>query len=85
MSSSAHRTTQPSAKPKRRRWASIIDTAEHLGVTERTMRQMIADGRLTGYRSTPVTDTQPVMQRVVDRAPRPAREQGSGVRSGRVP
>jgi excisionase family DNA binding protein len=34
-----------------RRWASIQDTAEYLGVTDRTVRQMIADGRLTGYRS----------------------------------
>ena len=50
MSSSAHRTNPPNAKPKRRRWASINDTAEHLDVTERTVRQMIADGRLTGYR-----------------------------------
>ena len=53
MSSSAHRTTQPSVKPTRRRWASINDTAEHLDVTERTVRQMIADGRLTGYRLSP--------------------------------
>ena len=53
MSSSAHRTTQPSVKPKRRRWASINDTAEHLGVTERTVRQMIVDGRLIGYRLGP--------------------------------
>ena len=53
MSSSAHRTTQPSVKPTRRRWASINDIAEHLDVTERTVRQMIADGRLTGYRLSP--------------------------------
>lgn len=35
----------------KRRWASIQDTAEHIGVTDRTIRQMIADGRLTGYRN----------------------------------
>ncbi|GAB3228205.1 excisionase family DNA-binding protein [Mycolicibacterium hippocampi] len=34
-----------------RRWASIQESAEHLGVTDRTIRQMIADGRLRGYRS----------------------------------
>lgn len=27
--------------------------AEHLGVTDRTVRQMIADGRLRGYRVGP--------------------------------
>ena len=52
MLSSAHRTTQPSVKPKRR-WASITDTAEHLGVAERTVRQMIADDRLTGRQLSP--------------------------------
>ncbi|MCV7176162.1 excisionase family DNA-binding protein [Mycolicibacterium sphagni] len=34
----------------RRRYDSINETAEYLGVTERTVRQMIADGRLVGYR-----------------------------------
>jgi excisionase family DNA binding protein len=34
-----------------RRWASIQESAEHLGVTTRTIRQMIADGRLRGYRA----------------------------------
>lgn len=34
-----------------RRWASIQTCAEHLGVTDRTIRQMVADGRLRGYRS----------------------------------
>ena len=32
------------------RWISILEAADYLGVTERTVRQMIADGRLTGYR-----------------------------------
>ncbi|AJK78643.1 excisionase family DNA-binding protein [Mycobacterium avium] len=34
-----------------RRWASLQQAAEYLGVTDRTVRQMIADGRLAGYRS----------------------------------
>jgi excisionase family DNA binding protein len=29
---------------------SITDTATHLGMTERTVRSMLADGRLRGYR-----------------------------------
>ncbi len=36
-----------------RRYVSISDAAEYLGVTTRTIRQMIADGRLVGYRSGP--------------------------------
>jgi excisionase family DNA binding protein len=39
--------------PNRRRYGSIADAAEYLGVTPRTIRQMIADGRLTGYRNGP--------------------------------
>lgn len=35
----------------RRRYASIKESADYLGVTDRTIRQMIADGRLTGYRN----------------------------------
>lgn len=34
-----------------RRWATIQHVADHLGVTDRTVRQMIADGRLNGYRN----------------------------------
>lgn len=37
----------------RRRYGSIPDAAEYLGVHPATVRQMIADGRLTGYRSGP--------------------------------
>jgi excisionase family DNA binding protein len=37
--------------PARRRWVSINEVAEHLGVTTRTIRLMMADGRLTGYRN----------------------------------
>jgi len=33
-----------------RRYAKLAEAAEYLGVTDRTIRAMIADGRLTGYR-----------------------------------
>ena len=35
----------------RRRYVSITHAAEILDVSTRTIRQMIADGRLTGYRN----------------------------------
>lgn len=38
-------------KPIQRRYAKLKEAAEYLNVTERTVRQMIADGRLIGYRS----------------------------------
>lgn len=48
-------TTPPPAGPnraeRRRRYAKIIEAAEYLGVTDRTIREMILDGRLTGYRN----------------------------------
>ena len=34
-----------------RRYATLTQAADYLGVTDRCIRQMIADGRLTGYRS----------------------------------
>ncbi|EID17151.1 DNA binding domain-containing protein [Mycobacterium xenopi RIVM700367] len=34
----------------RRRFAKLKDAAAYLDVNERTIRQMVADGRLTGYR-----------------------------------
>lgn len=37
--------------PTRRRYVKIAEAAAYLQVTTRTVRQMIADGRLTGYRS----------------------------------
>lgn len=47
---------KPVAPPNRaerrgRRYASPQQAAEYLGVTDRTIRQMISDGRLTGYRA----------------------------------
>lgn len=34
-----------------RRYVTIAEAAEYLTVTDRTIRAMIADGRLTGYRN----------------------------------
>jgi excisionase family DNA binding protein len=47
----ARRHPQEGVTPLSRRWASIQGIAEHLSVTDRTVRQMIADGRLRGYKS----------------------------------
>jgi excisionase family DNA binding protein len=44
-----HLKTDPT--PRRRHYVKQSEAAEYLGVTDRTIRQMIADGRLTGYRS----------------------------------
>lgn len=41
----------PQLLSTRRRYVKIAEAAEYLQVTTRTIRQMIADGRLTGYRS----------------------------------
>ena len=41
----------PEQISSRRRYVKITEAAEHLQVTTRTIRQMIADGRLAGYRS----------------------------------
>ena len=32
------------------RYANVRDAGTYIGVKERTIRQMIADGRLTGYK-----------------------------------
>lgn len=40
-------------KPTPRRYGKLKEAAEYLGVTDRCIRKMIADGRLTGYRSGP--------------------------------
>lgn len=34
-----------------RRYVKLAEAAEYLGVTDRTIRNMISDGRLTGYRN----------------------------------
>lgn len=44
-------TSVPEKSSTRRRYVKIADAAEYLQVTDRTIRAMIADGRLTGYRS----------------------------------
>lgn len=36
-----------------RRYITIIEAAEYLGVTERTIRAMISDGRLRAHRNGP--------------------------------
>ena len=36
--------------PAGRPYLSIGETADYLGITDRTVRQMISDGRLRGYR-----------------------------------
>jgi excisionase family DNA binding protein len=41
----------PDTLAPRRRYVKIAEAAEYINVTDRTIRQMIADGRLTGYRS----------------------------------
>lgn len=43
--------TKPIHPVVQRRYARLKEAAEYLDVTDRTVRQMIADGRLTGYRS----------------------------------
>ncbi|HTZ14454.1 MAG TPA: excisionase family DNA-binding protein [Mycobacterium sp.] len=37
--------------PLRHQYITILKAAEYLGVSERTVRAMIADGRLTAYRA----------------------------------
>jgi excisionase family DNA binding protein len=49
--SAAPPVTGPSRAERRRRWATVAESAQYLGVTIRTIRQMIADGRLVAYRN----------------------------------
>ena len=35
----------------RRRYVSALEAADYLGVSDRTIRQMVSDGRLTAYRN----------------------------------
>lgn len=51
LSSPTTRHPQGPNRATRRRYVKLAEAAEYLGVTDRTIRQMIADGRLTGYRS----------------------------------
>ena len=44
-------STKPIHPVAQRRYAKLKEAATYLQVTERTIRQMIADGWLTGYRS----------------------------------
>jgi excisionase family DNA binding protein len=46
---SRRKKTEPEA-PRPRRWASRQATAEHLGVSERTVTYTASDGRITAYR-----------------------------------
>ena len=43
----------PDAQPAGHRWATIHQAAEYLLVSERTIRDMVKSGRLTGYRNGP--------------------------------
>lgn len=50
----AHSNTPTVNRQQRRhprRYARLSEAAEYIGVTDRTIRAMISDGRLTGYRS----------------------------------
>ena len=47
---STRNATTPTITP-RRRYVSVNDAAEYIGVTDRTIRQMVSDGRLTAYRN----------------------------------
>lgn len=45
--------SQGTATKKRHAWASLAQGADHLGVSEKTLRRMIAAGHITGYRMGP--------------------------------
>ncbi|MFP1155536.1 excisionase family DNA-binding protein [Mycobacterium sherrisii] len=51
--SSSTAPTVGAQRQSRRRWATVAQTATYLAVTPRTVRQMVADGRLTAYRNGP--------------------------------
>lgn len=42
--------SSPTQAGPRRRWVDQREAAEYLGVTDRTIRRFIAEGRLPGYR-----------------------------------
>jgi excisionase family DNA binding protein len=39
--------------PKKRLWLSQAEAAEHLGITDRTLRRMVARGEVPAYRLGP--------------------------------
>jgi excisionase family DNA binding protein len=43
--------TKPIHPVVQRRYAKLKEAATYLHVTERTIRQMVAEGRITGYRN----------------------------------
>jgi excisionase family DNA binding protein len=49
VSSTPNRASRRHPDAGRRRYVSIGETAEYLGVTERTVRDWITDGSLTAY------------------------------------
>jgi excisionase family DNA binding protein len=51
ITSLSRRPTSDAPNGATRRYVKIAEAAEYLQVTDRTIRQMIADGRLTAYRS----------------------------------
>lgn len=51
MPNSPGRSNKLNAGGGRRRYVTQSEAADYLGVTTRCIRAMIADGRLTGYRS----------------------------------
>lgn len=44
---------KPAPPPEPRRWRGIQATADYLGTSDKTIRQMIADGRINAYRAGP--------------------------------
>lgn len=44
---------KPALPPEPRRWRGIQETADYLGVSDKTVRQMIADKRINAYRAGP--------------------------------
>lgn len=45
-----HRPKQAEQERAQRRWASMIQAAEYSGVSLRTIREWISQGKITGYR-----------------------------------
>ena len=43
----------PASPTQTHRWTSLTLGAEHIGVSEKTLRRLVASGRITGYRFGP--------------------------------